>query len=153
MGPGWGRLNITTVVTSLYEVQSTQRFFLFCTFSSKSVWTKTLIWFCANQKKGLLCFLPSSSLVWSFLCIQFNVQFVFNLQKHKTHIWYKAQIKADAQARTLAPFFGLFVAVVAFWGFRVFSSFSLFYMPCICSEILLLHCSTCSSFLHCVTNI
>lgn len=77
-----------------------------------------------RKKAVTICFV---SLVWSLLCMQFNVQFAFRLQYHKTHNWYRTQIKAEAQARTLS-LFCCFAFVVAIWGFGFFV---LLYMACL----------------------
>ena len=108
-----------------------------------------------EQKK--LC--PSSgSLVWYFLCIQFNVQFVFNLQYHKnTHLIHSTNENRGLSkdpAALFVPLLPLLLFEVSGFFFFVFFSSSYYFTGLISAfEILLSHCSTCSSFLHRPTNI
>lgn len=85
--------------------------------------------------------------------MQSNVQFVFNLPYHKTHIWYTTQIKAEAQARTLCLFCCCFVCFCScYLRFRGFLM-SYYFTWLTCLEMLLLYCSTCSSSFHCLSHI
>lgn len=97
----------STVVSSLYEVQPAQCF-VFCT----SVYTRNPTDIRAKQKRK-----KKASCFGLFLCVQFNVHFVFNLQYHKnTHLIHNTNYSRGS-SKDPVSFFVVVLFKVSFFLF------------------------------------